>query len=60
MKKIVLVLSVLGMGIAQSSGAAETTFQSNNILTHTITNISASSVYGSSPDETNQAKPKEK
>lgn len=47
MKKIVLVLSMLGMGIAQTSGAAETTFQSNNILNHTITNIAASSNYGS-------------
>lgn len=48
MKKILLVLFVLGMSIAQTSGAAETTFQSNNTLTQTITNISAASVYGSS------------
>ena len=48
MKKILLVLSMLGIGIAQTSGAAETTFQSNNTLTHTITNISAASDYGSS------------
>ena len=48
MKKILLVLSVLGMGVAQTSGAAETTFQSNNTLTQTIANISASSNYGSS------------
>lgn len=47
MKKILLVLSVLGMGIAQTSSAAETTFQSNNTLAHTITNIAASSNYGS-------------
>jgi len=47
MKKILLVLSVLGMGIAQTSSAAETTFQSNNTLTHAITNIAASSNYGS-------------
>ncbi|MGM8884754.1 CHAP domain-containing protein [Psychrobacter sp. 1U2] len=48
MKQALLILSVLGMGIAQTSGAAETTFQSNNTLTHTITNISAASNYGSS------------
>ena len=39
---------MLGIGIAQTSGAAETTFQSNNTLTHTIANISAVSNYGSS------------
>lgn len=48
MKQALLILSVLGMGIAQTSGAVETTFQSNNTLTHTITNISAASNYGSS------------
>ena len=48
MKKILLVLSMLWIGIAQTSGAAETTFQSNNTLTHTIANISAVSNYGSS------------
>lgn len=48
MKKILLVLSVLGMGVAQTSGAAETTFQSNNTLSHTITNIAASANHGSS------------
>jgi cell wall-associated NlpC family hydrolase len=48
MKQALLILSVLGMGIAQTSGAAETTFQSNNTLTHTITNITAASNYGSS------------
>ena len=48
MKKILLVLSMLGIGIAQTSGAAETTFQSNNTLTHTIANISAASNHGSS------------
>ena len=48
MKQALLILSVLGMGVAQTSGAAETTFQSNNTLTHTITNISAASNYGSS------------
>ncbi|MGP4714088.1 MULTISPECIES: CHAP domain-containing protein [unclassified Psychrobacter] len=47
MKKALLILSVLGMGIAQTSGAAETTFQTNNTLSQTITNISASSNYGS-------------
>ena len=39
---------MLGIGIAQTSGAAETTFQSNNTLTHTIANISAASNHGSS------------
>ena len=48
MKQALLILSVLGMGIAQTSGAVETTFQSNNTLTHTITNITAASNYGSS------------
>lgn len=48
MKKILLVLSVLGMGIAQTSSAAETTFQPNNTLSHTITNIAASANHGSS------------
>ena len=48
MKQALLILSVLGMGIAQTSGAVETTFQPNNTLSHTITNISASSNYGSS------------
>ena len=48
MKQALFILSVLGMGVAQTSGAAETTFQSNNTLTHTITNISAASNYGSS------------
>lgn len=48
MKKILLVLSVLGMSIAQTSGAAETTFQSRNALSHTITNISDSASYGAS------------
>ncbi|WP_350560051.1 CHAP domain-containing protein [Psychrobacter sp. CAL346-MNA-CIBAN-0220] len=47
MKQALLILSVLGMGVVQTSGAAETTFQSNNTLTHTITNISASTNYGS-------------
>ena len=48
MKQALLILSVLGMGIAQTSGAVETTFQPNNTLSHTITNISAASNYGSS------------
>lgn len=48
MKQALLILSVLGMGIAQTSGAVETTFQPNNTLTHTITNISSASNYGSS------------
>jgi cell wall-associated NlpC family hydrolase len=48
MKQALLILSVLGMGIAQTSGAVETTFQPNNTLSHTITNISTSANYGSS------------
>ena len=48
MKQALLILSVLGMGIAQTSGAVETTFQPNNTLSHTITNISANANYGSS------------
>ncbi len=48
MRKVLLALSVLGMGIAQTSGAVETTFQPNNNLSHTIANISASADYGSS------------
>lgn len=48
MKQALLILSVLGMGIAQTSGAAEITFQPNNTLSHTITNISTSANYGSS------------
>lgn len=48
MKQALLILSVMGMGIAQASGAVETTFQPNNTLSHTITNISTSANYGSS------------
>ncbi len=48
MKKALLVLSVLGMGVAQTSGAVETTFQPNNTSSHTITNSSISKNYGSS------------
>ena len=44
MKQALLILSVLGISIAQTSGAAVTTFQTSN----TITNISAASNYGSS------------
>ncbi len=47
MKQALLILSVLGMGIAQTSGAVETTFQPNNTLSHTITNSSISQNYGS-------------
>ena len=47
MKQALLILSVLGMGIAQTSGAVETTFQPNNTLTHTITNTSVAKNYGS-------------
>ena len=44
MKQALLILSVLGMGIAQTSGAAITISQTNN----TITNTSVASNYGSS------------
>ena len=47
MKQALLILSVLGMGIAQANGAVETTFQPNNTLSHTITNTSISQNYGS-------------
>ena len=47
MKRALLILSVLGMGIAQANGAVETTFQPNNNLSHTITNTSISQNYGS-------------
>ncbi len=47
MKQALLILSVLGMGIAQANGAVETTFQPNNTLSHTITNSSISQNYGS-------------
>jgi hypothetical protein len=48
MKQALLIVAALGMGIAQTSSAVETTFPANNTLTHTITNISAASNYGSS------------
>jgi len=44
MKQALLILSALGMGIAQTSGAAITISQTNN----TITNTSVASNYGSS------------
>ena len=47
MKRALLILSVLGMGIAQANAAVETTFQPNNNLSHTITNTSISQNYGS-------------
>ncbi len=50
MKKILSVLSVLAMGIAQTSGAVETTFQPNNTLRHTITSISTSAKYDFNDD----------
>lgn len=36
----------MGVGLTQTSGAVETTFQPNNTLSHTITNISDSSSSG--------------
>lgn len=48
MRKVLLALSVLGMGIAQTSGAVETTFQSNNTLSHATSGVAVSSSYGSS------------
>ena len=47
MKKLISFLLVLGIGITQTSGAVETTFQPNNTLSHTIANISDTSNYGS-------------
>ena len=47
MKRVLLILSVLGMGIAQANGAVERTFQPNNTLSHTITNSSVAENYGS-------------
>lgn len=47
MKQALLILSVLGMGIAQTSGAAEAIYQPNNTLSHTITNTSISQSFGS-------------
>ena len=46
MKRALLILSVLGMGIAQANAAVETTFQPNN-NSRTITNTSISQNYGS-------------
>ncbi|MES1964790.1 hypothetical protein M0N77_05515 [Psychrobacter sp. AH5] len=50
MKKILLILAVLGIGIVQTSGAAETTFKSNNSLSHTVTNTSNSDDYRTRPN----------
>ena len=47
MKQALLILSVLGMGIAQADAAIEMTYQQNNTSTHTITNSSLSQNYGS-------------
>lgn len=47
MKKALLILSVLGMGVAQTSGAAVNTI-SNNTLTYSRANIANSNSYGSS------------
>lgn len=46
MKRLLLIL--LGVGTAQVNGAVETTFQTNNTLTHTTSNDSTSANYGSS------------
>ena len=48
MKRLLLIL--LGVGIAQASGAAEVFFQPNNTLSQTIANISTSTNYGSGDD----------
>ena len=46
MKQALLILSVLGMGIAQTSGAAETIYQSTNNLPHIVNNQTISNSYG--------------
>ena len=48
MRKLILMLSIFGIGAVQMSGAAETTFQPNNTLTHTTSNDSTSPKYSSS------------
>ena len=48
MRKLMLILSIFGIGTAQASGAVETIFQPNNTLTHTTSNDSTSASYGSS------------
>ncbi len=48
MKQALLILSVLGMGIAQTSAAAVTTYQTSNTLTNTSITTSVASNYGSS------------
>ena len=39
MKQALLILSVLGIGIAQMSGATETTFQPNDTLSHSRSTV---------------------
>ena len=48
MRKLMLILSIFGIGTAQVNGAVETTFQPNNTLTHTVTDITTSPKYSSS------------
>ena len=48
MRKLMLILSIFGIGTAQVNGAVETTFQPNNTLTHTTSNDSTSPKYSSS------------
>ena len=65
MKRVMFIL--IGVGLAQTSGAVEMTLQPNNTLSHTVTNITDSSgssrniystndgAYKSSNDEINKA-----
>lgn len=50
MKKLILMLSIFGISAAQMSGAAETTFQPNNNLSPTVSDVSTSKNYSSSRD----------
>ena len=45
MRKLILMLSIFGIGAVQMSGAAETTFQPNNTLSHTNKTSSSDHVY---------------
>lgn len=48
MKQALLILSVLGMGIAQANGAVETTFQPNNTLSHSRSTVPTANYASSS------------
>lgn len=48
MKRALFLFSVLGMGVAQTSGAAEVYYQPNNASINTVTNRTITANYGSS------------